>query len=242
METDSVGAGLWRVIGQTTIAPSDLEQLGQSSVAIFVLVFLLCFAIMFLLLWIGWWTTNRAGNCSPFTGHEMRRGEDLAYSAVQEVQKFLDAMADPDNPVFDIRRAAVCRETGRIIPDTVNAFNVIKADWGFVNKRYPGKWVSWGSLTKAQKEDVIACHDSLDGFQVDESSPNPDPQDVGLYHVTLKPGPLYVDIATRVLMGWKVVPGTNLEVLVVQRPYRQLERRPTPAEVLVQHDRIERQR
>ena len=33
-----------------------------------------------------------------------------------------------------------------------------------------------------------------------------------------RPGPLYVDIETKVLLGWKVVPGTDLEVLIVQKP------------------------
>ncbi|SCA62368.1 hypothetical protein SCG7086_AA_00020 [Chlamydiales bacterium SCGC AG-110-P3] len=232
------------VLGQRTpIAPIDLEAfeaLGQSSIALFVLVFFLCFAVMFAIVWIGWWVTNRQGSVSPFTGHEMRRGEDLAYSAVQEVQKWLDSMADPDNPVLDIRRASVCRETGRIIPDSVNLFNVIKVDWGFLERRYPGRWVSWGSLSAVEKQKLKDCHESLDGFQVDESSSNPDPKAVDLYHMTLKPGPLYVDKASRVLMGWKVIPRTNLEVLVVQRPYRLPERLPTPAEKMVERDSISR--
>lgn len=221
-------------------APGSFETLGQQSLALFVLLFLMLFAVMFVILWLGWWFTNRQGSASPFTGHEMRRGEDLAYSAVQEVQKFLDDMGDPDNPVFDMRRASICRETGRIIPETVNLFSVIKADWSSVTKRYPGRWVSWGSLSAKEQEGVVYCHDSLDGFQVDESCDKPEPKDVDLYHVTLKPGPLYVDKATRVLMGWQMVPNTNLEVLVVQRPYRLPERQPTPAEKLVEHDRIDR--
>jgi hypothetical protein len=44
------------------------------------------------------------------------------------------------------------------------------------------------------------------------------PQEIDSFHALLKPGPLYVDRETKNLLGWKEVPGTEFEVLIVQTP------------------------
>jgi len=204
------------LVGQVELP--DIESLGQAAIIIFILAFLLCIAIMVGLLWLGWWVTNRQGSVSPYTGSPMRRGEDLAFSAQLQVQHFLNSMEDPDNPVFALKYAAICKDTGRIFPDCVDIFRVIKVDWGFLQRRCRGHWVSWGSLSPLQKEEIAKRHQSLSDFQIEESSVIPRPQDVDGYHAMKKPGPLYVDPSTGVLLGWKIVPETQLEVLVVQKP------------------------
>ena len=83
-----------------------------------------------------------------------------------------------------------------------------------------GNYVSWGSLTKESQDAIRDAHASLDGFQTSESSPTPSPRAIEPEYVYTKPGPLYVDLETKVLLGWKVVPGTELEVLIVQKPIK----------------------
>jgi hypothetical protein len=91
-------------------------------------------------------------------------------------------------------------------------------DWNFLQKRYPGKYVSWGSLTEDQKKEVREQHVSLEGFQTEFSCPEPMPRAIEPKYAFIKPGPLYVDIDHKVLLGWKEVPGTEMEVLIVQKP------------------------
>jgi len=98
--------------------------------------------------------------------------------------------------------------------------DTVKVDWTFLQKRYPGIWVSWGSLNSDQQRAISDAHESLEGFQTEVSSPSPAPRAIEPEYAYTKPGPLYVDIQTKVLLGWKVVPGTELEVLIVQKPVR----------------------
>jgi hypothetical protein len=93
-------------------------------------------------------------------------------------------------------------------------------DWTFLQKRYPGHWVSWGSLSKEQQEAIRDVHESLGKFQTQESSPTPAPRAVEPEYAYTKPGPLYVDLETKILLGWQVVPGTDFEVLIVQKPIK----------------------
>lgn len=64
----------------------------------------------------------------------------------------------------------------------------------------------------------MRAHDSLDGFQFTYSSKNPGPRQIEGRYALSSPGPLYVDLETYTLLGWKNVPGTDLEVLIVQKP------------------------
>lgn len=154
----------------------------------------------------------------PYTGNPLRYAMDLHYTARVKTMRYLYNLKEFDNQMFDFEKAAYCRETGRIFKDCVDWFGTIKVDWNFIKKMHPGDYVSWGSLTEEQKLLILQRHDSLEGFQVEESSPSPSPRS-GLKIYTLqKPGPLYVDYETGILIGWKEVPETDVEVLVVQKP------------------------
>jgi hypothetical protein len=117
-----------------------------------------------------------------------------------------------------LKKASICRETGRVFPNSVTWYDKIDLDWTFLQKRYPGVYVSWGSLTDEQQEVIRNSHHSLEGFQIEFSSPYPSPKQIEAKYALARPGPLYVDIHTKVLLGWKSVPDTDLEVLIVQKP------------------------
>lgn len=205
------------------IEPYDIQALGRANILLLILAAFVMVSVMALFLWVGWWFTQRSGSVSPYSGKAMRKGNELAYAAMQEVCNYLESFDDLDNRDVSLERAAICRETGRIFADAITAFGVIWVGWSFVDRRYPGNWVSWGSLSPIQQGEVRRCHDTLEGFQVELSCPRLRPCDIDSYHALAKPGPLYVDLRTKVLMGWKMVPGTLLEVLIVQRPHYELE-------------------
>lgn len=165
-----------------------------------------------------WMDKKGRGSLSPYSRMPLRRGSEISYQAAEKVLRYLYELRQYDNRLFDLRKAAVCRETGRIFPDAITWYDTIRVDWTFINKRHPGKYVSWGSLTEEQQEIVRSKHDTMEGFQTEFSSPNPLPRAIELKYALAKPGPLYVDIETDVLLGWKNVPGTELEVLIVQKP------------------------
>lgn len=172
------------------------------------------------LFWLGWRMTQRAHSVSPYTGVPLRRTTEISYFSAEQILGFLYDMQQYDNRIFKINKAAFCRETGRIFQDCVNWFDVINVDWNFLNKRYPGNYVSWGSLTTELRDLIRDSHDSMEGFQTEESSPTASPRMIEAEYAYTKPGPLYVDPVTKVLLGWKVVPGTEFEVLVVQKPVK----------------------
>lgn len=78
--------------------------------------------------------------------------------------------------------------------------------------------MSWGSLADDQKAEFFYAHDSLEGFEYEYSSTNPSPRQVEREFAFSKPGPLYADLRTKNLLGWKIVPDTDLELLIVQKP------------------------
>lgn len=176
--------------------------------------------VVFLMLavWYGWWRSRSPHALSPYTGLPLRRASDISYFYTERIYRFLYYMKEFDNKIFDIKKAALCRETGRIFQDSITWYDSIDVDWTFLQKRYPGSYVSWGSLNSDQQEAIRNSHDSLEGFQTSFSSPTPSPRCVEPEYAFGKPGPLYVDIETKVLLGWKVVPDTELEVLIVQKP------------------------
>jgi hypothetical protein len=139
---------------------------------------------------------------------------------VGKVLRYLYSLHEYDNRIFDIEKAAYCRETGRIFPRALNWFNAIQVDWSFLQKRYPGNYVSWGSLSEEQKSIIQNLHASLEGYQIQYSSPQPSPKKIDPKYAYTKPGPLYVDLETGILLGWKIVPDTDLEVLIVQKPLK----------------------
>lgn len=189
-------------------------------VILFSLLILLSFAFLALLFWFGWRISQRSQAVSPYTGVPLRRMTEVSYYSAERILRYLYNLHQYDNRIFKLSRAAFCRETGRIFQDCVTLFDTIQIDWNFLRKRYPGNWISWGSLTKEQQEAIREAHISLDSFQTLESSPNPAPRAIEPDYAYTKPGPLYVDLETKILLGWQVVPGTAFEVLVVQKPIK----------------------
>lgn len=187
---------------------------------VFGIAVLLAFFLLFAAFWFGHWLTRREASNSPYTGLPLRRASSISYYSLERVYRLLHERYQYENRFFDIKKAALCRETGRIFPDCVTWYDVIKIDWGFLQKRFPGSYVSWGSLTEMQKEDVRSVHGSLDGFETRFSSPTPSPRLIEPQYAMHKPGPLYVEINTGTLVGWLAVPDTDLEVLIVQKPLK----------------------
>ncbi len=190
----------------------------SSDVVWFGLAILLVFLLLFALFWFGWWLSRRKPSLSPYSGMPLRRASDLSFNNMEKVLRFLYDLHQYDNRIFSFQKAAVCRETGRIFQDSITWYDSIKVDWGFIQKRYPGNFISWGSLPQDQKEEIRSFHDSLEGFQTEISSPTASLRKIESEYAFTKPGPLYVDLETKVLIGWKCVPGTDLEVFIVQKP------------------------
>jgi hypothetical protein len=166
---------------------------------------------------------NRGPSLSPYTKMPLRNARDLSYENQEKLLRYLYSFHQYDNQMFNLQNAALCRETGRVFPDALDFFGTIKVDWTFLDKRYPGKYVSWGSLSDYQKETIINAHHTFEGYQTEYSSLEPAPSKVDSFYAMLSPGPLYVDLETKVLLGWKIVPNSTLEVLIVQKPKGILE-------------------
>ncbi len=148
----------------------------------------------------------------------LRRANGLSYTSMGRIYLFMLSLQEYDNQMFNIHRAVFCRETGRVFSDAINWMGKVRVDWTFLSKRYLGNYVSWGSLSSEQQLIVEQSHSSLAGFQTEFSSTQPSPQAIEPFFAYKRPGPLYVDIDTYVLLGWKIVPDTELEVLIVQKP------------------------
>ncbi len=189
-------------------------------VILFAVLILLSFAFLALLFWIGWRITQRSQSVSPYTGVPLRRTTEISYYSAERILRYLYDFHQYDNRIFKLSRAAFCRETGRIFQDCVTWFDTIKLDWTFLQKRYPGNWISWGSLSKDQQDAVREVHGTLERFQIAECSPTPAPRGIESEYAYTKPGPLYVDLETKILLGWQVVPGTDFELLIVQKPIK----------------------
>jgi hypothetical protein len=183
-------------------------------------IILLTLCLLIFVFWLSWWVSQRGQGVSPYTGVPLRRATDLSYFATERVLRFMYDFKQYDNRIFKLNRAAYCRETGRIFTDCVTWIDSVKVDWNFLQKRYPGNYVSWGSLSIDQQRYIREAHHSLEGFQTEISSPSSSPRAIEPEYVYERPGPLYVDIQTKVLLGWKNIPSTDLEVLIVQKPIR----------------------
>lgn len=176
------------------------------------------FFLLVALFWFGWKMTQRSHSVSPYTGVPLRRLTEISYYSTEKILRYLHDLKEYDNRIFKLSSAAFCRDTGRIFQDCISIFDVININWTFLQKRYPGNYVSWGSLSREFQESILQKHTSVEGFQTGHSSPTPAPRLIEPEYVYTKPGPLYVDPVTYVLLGWKIVPGTEFEVLIVQKP------------------------
>ena len=162
---------------------------------------------------------HRAGK-SPYTGKPLRRAIDLPFESKRQILRFLYEHQDYDNRVIALSQAVICRETGRVFQNCITWLDTVKLDWSFIQRRYPGHYVSWGSLNQVQQAIVQDAHHAIKGFQTERSCPKSSPKAVTPEFVFLKPGPLYVDLQTKVLIGWQQVPNTEFEVLIVQHPQK----------------------
>lgn len=202
------------------VLPTDVMLFGFAILGVFF--------ILFGVFWVGWRLSQRAICLSPYSGMPLRRCSDLSYYNVERVLRYIYEQQNYENRIFELRKSSFCRETGRIFPNSISWFDTIHVDWSFIQKRYPGNFVSWGSLTPEQQIAIRDMHESLQGFQTEHSSKEASPRSVEPRYALLKPGPLYVNIDSNVLVGWKCVPNTELEVLIVQKPksapeYRHLD-------------------
>lgn len=196
-----------------------MAQTTSSDIAYFIFaVFFVFLALVFSFIF-SLWVNRRRTTPSPYTGHPLRKGSELPSQTIEKVLRFLYDMHEYDNRLFNLNLAAFCRQTGRIFPNAMTWYGVIAVDWDFLKHKFPGEFVSWGSLTEEQKTIIRERHLSLEGFQTEISSTKPSPRAVEPEYAFAKPGPLYVDVRTGILVGWKCVPDTELEVLIVQRPF-----------------------
>lgn len=175
-------------------------------------------AILLLFLFLGWKREVLHGTRCPYTNAVMQFGIDIAKSLQVHINAFVHEFSEEDNPEIDFSKAALSPLTGRIFSDCVAHGNKIELDWSFLQKRFPGSFLSWGALSEEEKGIFRLLHPSLEGFQTEQSSSMPKPERVEREYALLSPGPLYVDRATKIVVGWKRVPGTSFEVLIVQRP------------------------
>lgn len=192
----------------------------QGDIAWFTGVITLAVATLIAMFIFGYVTTKKGTCPSPYTGMPLRKGSDLSWGVMETVLKFLFDRKERENPMFDLHNASWCRQTGRIFPDSVSLLNTIHVDWKFLEKRYPGRWRSWGSLTERERFLIESRHGSLEHFQTSFSSKEKEPANIEEEFALKKPGPLYVDLASGNLLGWQEVPNTGLEVLIVQKPIK----------------------
>lgn len=190
---------------------------------IFAFLILFAFSVLCVIAYISYRLQNQKPCVCPYTGKNLRLGEYVPLSSVIKIMKFLYyGIHNYENRVFPMKRSLVCRDTGRIFQDSISWWGRAHVDWDFIQKRYPGVYVSWGSLSSDLQREFKERHPSLDGFQTKFSSANVNPKDIEERFVYMKPGPLYCDIQTKVLVGWKCVPETPYEVLIVQKPIRRV--------------------
>jgi hypothetical protein len=191
----------------------------KTSVVIFAFLILIAFGALCLFAYISYRLQNQKPSPCPYTGKMLRPGEYVPLSSAIKIMRFLYYdIHNFDNRVFPLKRSMICRDTGRIFQDCVTWWGSSHVDWNFIQKRYPGTYVSWGSLSSDLQREFKERHHSLEGFQTEFSSANVNPKDVEERFVYRKPGPLYCDIESKVLVGWKCVPNTPYEVLIVQKP------------------------
>lgn len=202
-----------------------LADLSNYDVLLFAFLILAVFTLLVGIFFISGWVRKANVGVSPYTGMPLRRCSELPYASAKKILQFLYERKEYDNRIIDLQKAAFCRDTGRIFPNCVSWFDTIKVDWSFLRKRFPGNYVSWGSLGTDQQTMISDAHDSLEGFQTQRSSPKPAPREVDAEYVFAKPGPLYVDMDQKILLGWQCVPETDFEVLIIQRPKKKDEYR-----------------
>lgn len=187
----------------------DLVRWGESALVATFLGILLFTGLICLFFAIGWYFTNRPGTVSPYSKRPMAPGSAISFRSIEKIEEFFDEIQSPENHTFDLERAAVCRQTGRIFPNALTKFDVVTLNRDFLSSVCPGNYIDFETLGPRERAIILAKHQDLEGFQIGD-------QRTKLYGEPIPS--LYVDIATNTLIGWKNVPGTELQVLVVQKP------------------------
>lgn len=183
-----------------------------------VVLFLVLFGLVFYFFY-SFIAFHRTSDPSPYSGMPLRPGKELTYSVQNIINSYLNSLHDFDNRPIDFSKASFCRETGRIFSNSITWSGAIKVDWSFIRNRYRGHFVSWGSLSPEKQKEIVDAYPVMYGFQKEMSSKNPSPRLVEEAFALTKPGPLYVDPDTKILLGWRIVPDTDFEVLIVQKPF-----------------------
>lgn len=204
-----------------------LLELNPGDLAIFWVVFVGVLVALAWFAWFGWRMSWNQIDVSPYSGMPLRYARDIGFSQSEKIYSFLFEMKQYDNRMFPLDKASFCRDTGRIFPDSVNWLGSIRVNWGFLQKKMKGQYVSWGSLTREQQQDLLRRHESLEGFQTEISSPTALPKGIESEYAFTRPGPLYVDVSSGTLVGWKAVPGTEFEVLVIQKTVKITYQKPS---------------
>lgn len=194
----------------------------SSAVSFFLLTTVVVTALIIIcgFFFFSWWRKNQLPSLCPYTKTPLRRATDLSFDSRERTARFLKAFNQFDNPPINFWYASFCRDTGRVFQNCMSWTGAIRVDWTFLQNRCPGNYASWGSLAEDQKRDIAEAHGSLEGFQTELSSSQISPRSIEAIYINTKPGPLYVDLYTKVLIGWQEVPGTDLEVLIVQKPIK----------------------
>lgn len=203
-----------------------LGALTDADIFIFWLIFIAVLIGLAVIAFFSWKLTHRSVDPSPYTGMPLRRGSDIGDYSAEKIYKYLHQLQQYDNRMYNLKKASYCMETGRIFPNSITWLESIRVDWSFIQKRYKGHYVSWGSLTKDQQDAIRKEHGALSGYNTEYSSSNPLPRLIEPEFAYSKPGPLYVDVNTHILLGWKQVPGTEFEVLIVQKPLKLILQHP----------------
>lgn len=194
-----------------------IPQLDPGDVILFGSLILFVFIMTVIGFFIGAYIRRKSIAHSPYSGLPLRRGSDLPYESVRKILQYMYEFHEYDNRIFNMRKAALCRETGRIFPNAITWLQTLHVDWRFLNKRYPGNYVSWGSLSDDLQLYFRSSVEGIEKFQLDKSSPEAAPSAVTTEYAFTKPGPLYVDVDKMVLLGWQKVPDSDFEVLIVKK-------------------------
>lgn len=200
-----------------------LAVLTQLGLILYSFLILLAFVLLIVAFFVTNWISKHERALSPYSKLPLRNGEDISFDNKKKILKFLFDLHQYDNQIFEFSKAAVCRETGRIFINCRTWYGTMHVDWTFLQKRFPGQYVSWGSLSDRQQESIRDSHHSLLEFQTERSSANAAPSAIEPEFAFTVPGPLYVDINTKILLGWQCVPDTDFEVLIVQKPKPKFE-------------------
>lgn len=168
-----------------------------------ILGFIIFFSLIIGATYYLYWWSHLKGRKSPFSGKLLARGEEIFYACAEKIYFFSSELSQPENASFDLAEAVFCRETNRIFPSSINAFGEINLIRNYLKKYYPSKLVPWFRLTDSEKVKLASMHSSLEGFQIGKS---------------LSLGPLFVDRKRSILVGWKRIPETKMEIIVIQKP------------------------